>query len=401
MKRISMKLNTIVLLLLMMALIGAVVLVNKNQETRKGAYFAGARMYLLPSTTTVRNGEDLLVHLVTESGLKSGSDTEKALVENAQFYICYDKNLQLLPSEETERIVVNQENGFETKIVFYEENSTKNCANITVISGYGEAMRAKLKSGVVDVATVHFKTLSAGSGTVIIDKGLSKVSGTNDISIDKSISVDTVENMAYTISSGNDISPILNFKISFGGVVNSAKCAVDWPIRVTVLGNGETKTFSNVKGVRENISVSDNNLAVYKYSLRLDGFYQKQNLAVFIKGPKHLQMKYGVNDQQKLYDKAGGEINITSDADNSPIYNFSKLPLLAGDVTGGTVGVADGLIDGRDFSYVKAHGSLTAGREEVADGGYLQADLDGNCFTGVQDVTLLMRSLEEKQGQLY
>jgi len=388
------RINMIFLLLVVVAIFGAVVLVNKNQETRRGAYFAGSKMSLLPSTATVNKGGDLLVHLVAESGLKTGSTTEKAIVENAQFYICYDKSLLSLPeSEESDRIVVNQTNGFETKIVFYEEKSTRNCANITIISGYGSAMRAKLKSGVVDVGTVHFKALAAGSGTVTIEKDSSKVSGTNDSSIDKSISVDTVENMTYVVSenSSDNVYPVLNFKLAFGGVTSASLCDVNWPLQVMVLGSGVSQVYKDVKADTDN-----------KVSLRLTNFDQISDLAVFVKGPKHLQMKYGINNQTTLYNKAGGEIGgLTTDAATSPWFDFSGLPLMAGDVTGGTVGVQDGVVDGRDFSFVKSHGSLASGREEVQAGGYLQADLDGNCFTGVQDVTLLMKSLEEKQGQLY
>ncbi len=190
--------------------------------------------------------------------------------------------------------------------------------------------------------------------------------------------------------------PVLNqsldYKISFGGVnPNSAQCAIDWPLQFMVLGGGESKTYVNVIPSTKTV-VGDK--LVFSGSLDLTGFVSTSGVALFAKGPKHLQVKYGKNNQTGVYNQAGGELNLTDDI----VYDFSGYPLLAGDASGNSSGVADGVINGIDFAYIKAK---SFEHETVAVGGYLQGDLDGNCQVNSNDVNLLKISLEEKQGQLY
>lgn len=180
------------------------------------------------------------------------------------------------------------------------------------------------------------------------------------------------------VSNGDSV---LNYKILFGGLQSDARCVTNWPVTVTVLAGGVAKSYTHTQG-----------------TLVLTGFKAREGVAVFIKGPKHLQMKYGKNDQTGVYGKAGGEITMTDSVETSPWYNFSGYPIIAGDVTGVGSEVPDGWINGVDFSYVKQR-ALT--HETVAEGGYLQADLDGNCQVNSNDVNVLKISLNEKQGELY
>jgi hypothetical protein len=62
------------------------------------------------------------------------------------------------------------------------------------------------------------------------------------------------------------------------------------------------------------------------------------------------------------------------------------------------VGKQNGQIDGLDFSYVKTQ---SIARTAADAGGYMLADLNGNCKMESQDLSILMLSLSKKQGQLY
>ena len=197
-----------------------------------------------------------------------------------------------------------------------------------------------------------------------------------------------------TVSPGQD--SVLNYKIAFGGVnPNSAQCVVNWPLQFIVLGGGESMVYTDI--VPEIKTVVGNRL-VFSGSLVLTGFSKTSDVAVFISGPKHLQVKYGKNNQSDAYNQAGGELVLTADVSTSPVYDFSNYPIIPGDVVGVNSDFSDGWINGVDFAYVKTKSLV---HETVAEGGYLKGDLDGNCQVNSNDVNLLKISLQDKQGQLY
>jgi hypothetical protein len=193
------------------------------------------------------------------------------------------------------------------------------------------------------------------------------------------------------VGSGGE-APILNYQVAFGGVnPNSAQCVVSWPMQFTVLATGESKVYTDVVAPTKNVK---GDKLVFAGSLTLTGFTQTTGVAVFVTGPKHLQVKYGINNQVAPYNKAGGEITLSADT----IYDFSGYPLIAGDVVGVGSDKQDGVVNGVDFVYVK---SRSLSHETVESGGYLKGDLDGNCQVNSNDVNLLKISLQDKQGQLY
>ena len=206
-------------------------------------------------------------------------------------------------------------------------------------------------------------------------------------------------------------APVLNYKVSYRGVLpNDHACMVNWPMQVIVLSRGTTQVYNNVIPSEViDVNEGETKKVVLKGSLVLTGFNYTDQVAVFFKGPKHLQMKYGVQNQSKNYDKAGGELVLTKNAATSPWYDFSNHPMLPGDVVskfsvlrtgpgGGEDSPQDGDINILDFSYVK---SIVAKLETVPAGQNLKADLNGNCQANSADLYLLSKSLEEKQGQLY
>jgi hypothetical protein len=202
-----------------------------------------------------------------------------------------------------------------------------------------------------------------------------------------------------TPTPGTGANPLLNFEMAFAGINPAAACALpkDLPLSVIVRNNdGSNKTYTGVIASRADNTVG--NLAFYNVSLRLTEFSQTGKFSVFVKSPKHLQVKYGVDNQTAYYNKAGGELDgLSGDPSITKVFSFEKYPLLAGDVTGPD-GKQDGVVDGRDFAMVKAE---TIKRTEVSAGGYMLADLNGNCKMESQDLSLLMISLSVKQGQLY
>ncbi len=185
-----------------------------------------------------------------------------------------------------------------------------------------------------------------------------------------------------------DPSGVLKFKTIFAGVQAGSLCAENWKATVTVLwGNAQTKIFNNV--LLTDMGNSDG-LMQFSGQIPMAGIGSSDGLAVFIKGPRQLQTKYGIDGQTGYYNKAGGEISWQ----NGKTYDFSQYANLAGDVTGPD-GVPDGKVDGLDFAYVKA---------EVAkrtSGDKLIADLNGNCQLESQDLSLLMVAMSDKMEQLY
>ncbi|MBP9817823.1 hypothetical protein KBC75_03675 [Candidatus Shapirobacteria bacterium] len=179
----------------------------------------------------------------------------------------------------------------------------------------------------------------------------------------------------------------VKFRISFNGVLSGAMCARNWPVEVTVLDEGQTKLYKNI--VLTEVG-NGTGRAIYQGQVAVVGVVNPTSLALFIKGPKQIQTKYGVDNQVDFYNLPGGKISILSDK----VYDFSGYPLNAGDVVGSDVN-QDGTVDGRDFSYIKTE---VAKRTE---GNNMLADMNGNCKLESQDLALMMLTLKDRQGQLY
>lgn len=181
----------------------------------------------------------------------------------------------------------------------------------------------------------------------------------------------------------------LKFRMSFAGLVGSGQCIGRLPLQIVAMGGGSSMVYTDVIPTRDT-SVTDR--VVYEVSRQLSGFQTREGVAVFVKGPKHLQMKYGVTGQSDFYNKAGGELTLGSEEANTPVQNFSNYPLLPGDVN------QDGVINGADFTLMKADNVVL---RRTDDGGFLTTDLDGDCIVTSHDMQLFRVSLSEKQSQLY
>lgn len=436
-----MKTGKIILtLLLLTAVGGALFLVRQNQDTRRGAAVAGASMSIVPSAKQVKKpGEEL------KYNVNFVLDNTNARVEAAQVKLCYTNHIEF------KSVVGTKTSGFDAEpiaVVTREADGTnKVCTTVAFGSnGVTSDQINKLKSaGSIFEMTFTAKTKTGVQPITIDTAGGATVLGAyNPASADKTITVNNVAGGQYEItdttcrslwrineklnaceefsSCDNQImpvsqsfetkeeceaalkgdAPILNYKVSYKGVLpNDHKCMVNWPMQVIVLSRGTTKVYNNV--VPSEV-IDEQKKVVLKGSVVLTGFNYTDQVAAFFKGPKHLQMKYAVQNQNKNYEKAGGELVLTKSAGTSTWYDFTNHPMLPGDVVGmlssadSGVSPPDGEINILDFSYVKGFVSKL---ETVSPGQDLRSDLNGNCQANSNDLYLLSASLAEKQGQLY
>lgn len=386
------KTTILITILLVVAMVGALALVSQKQETRRGAAFANTTLSVLPNEKITKAvGDDLTAQV----WFQTDGD---AKVDGVQALVCYGDELTI---SETDGAVANTEAGFDSdpiiKIKEETDNDNQHCVTVVATS----KKSASSLTTTAKALTLTFSAVKAGSGNITINKEKSMVTGDNTASAtDKIITITSVAGTTYEIT-GETVTgdePILNYEVSFGYVkAVSGKCVVNWPMQIIVLSNGESKVYTGIKAINPTVSGDQ---IIYKGSLPLVGFSHLNNVAVFIKGPKHLQMKYAIQNQSGPYDKAGGELVLTKDAATSTVYNFSAYPMIPGDVVGPNSETPDGWIDGVDFAFVK-NKVQTEHKEPVADGTYLKADLDGDCQYNTNDVNVLQISLQTKQGQLY
>lgn len=409
-------LSMIFVLLLVVALGAGLFLVQQKQETRRGAYFAGTKLLFVPGSISTKVGENVTVQLFTETDFLTGSTTEKAKVSSADLKFCYGEGFFLDAIDPATKITLNTEATFKTLAMVKDAG---NCLRMTVL-GDMMAKPENMKSGMVKIASVSLKARKVGKGSLTWDS-TSQVTGYNANSTDVSLKIGEMKATSYEITEGGVVDeptntptptssagkptntptptpkevgnwPTLNMILSFAGVrVSDSNCAKDWQVKVTVRAeNGVMKTYE-APVVWQN-DANDKGLVKFTVAgLKLVNFPYKEKVAVFVKGPKHLQVKYGENGQTAFYDQAGGKIDLSN---KEAWYDFSGYPVLAGDVVSSS-SEQDGLVDGRDFAYVKAESY------KRTEGDHQKADLNGNCKMESQDLATLMLSLSEKQEQLY
>ena len=386
------------LVLLTIALVLGVILVQQNQEIRKGAYFAQTNVLLLPTEMTVGVGDEMQVQVWVDT-------SNDAKVDGLQTDLCYEADYVTPKTDSlgdvTEAVVPNSEAGLNQVPLAIVVGDTDKCIRFAINTNKNATY---LKSGLVKVGTIVFKAVAIGSGDLTMKLDKTTVTGDNPTGgMDTYMQVSNVVGASYTISSsgGGGNEPTnppasaddmwINYRVAFAGVRANRACSTNWQTKLTVLSGYTRREYRNVHLTRTTATNSAGEV-IYEGSLQLAGFKQTSGVAVFFKGPKHLQVKYGVNNQSASYNKAGGEITLASSQNGSQVVNLSGYPMLAGDIDG------NGVIDGVDFGKVKVK---SARFDQVADGGYMAEDLDGSCQVNNNDTILLVRSLNEKQDQVY
>jgi len=482
------KSKTIIVSLIMVgALAGGLLLVKQNQNTQRGAYFAGTKVFMMPEEHSGQVGNEVIAQLFVET-------ENEAKLSSIDTQICYGNELIISEEDPSSQVELNKE-ALGTLVDATVVGEGYKCLRLVAIADLNKKPK-DLKGGMVRVATIKFVAINPGEGEIKIDREKTKVGGYNPTAgaTDSALKVGEIGDSRYIIQ-GDNILPtpvlprscnqscgvnsscgdglicfpqwwpcsrempaeilsktqisggslseseqqtliqicpevegsipsaiplilygvcrnpqcpfkpdcecqtsndsVINYKVAFANVNgNDAKCVVNWPLQFIVLGGGTSRAYSGI--IPQSKAVVEGKL-VFSGSLVLTDFGIRE-VAVFVKGPKHLQMKYGINNQEGPYNQAGGEISLTDSADTSPVYDFTRYPIMAGDVTGVTSEAQDGWINGVDFSYIKSKSLV---HETVATGGYLRGDLDGNCQVNSNDVNILKISLQAKQGELY
>ena len=269
-----------------------------------------------------------------------------------------------------------------------------------------ETDETKMATGRVCLAVFKFKALVNGEAAVTLDSDYeNSAAGYFSGQVDQSMAVGNVIPVTFHIGGQFEPTPtppmtgawpVLKYLISFRDVTFDSPCVNNWPVVITVMApDGTKKIYADQIPTRDTSVV---NKMAYLGKLVLTDFPYYQNLAVFIKGPKHLQNKYGVNNQTSYYNQAGGAINLSSINDSAITYDFTGYPLMPGDVTGETSAVQDGVVDGRDYAYVKASAT---NRDKVDEGGYLSADMNADCGVNAIDTALFKQTLKDKMEQMY
>ncbi|MDP4009470.1 MAG: hypothetical protein Q8P53_00605 [Candidatus Shapirobacteria bacterium] len=349
-----------------------------------------------PTTTTVngslsfgREGFDSSDSIVVDDvGIEFGQNvwlkTNRNKVNSAKVTVCYGNNL----SPRFYKFWLDPN----FSRIEYARDVGNNCLELSVKSDLAEA---DLPVGdAIRLGIIYFMGTSMGSGNISFDQARSSAVGPNVI-----FNFTASKTQAYSIyDPANASFPFVNFKVTFGGVKTaSSACAVNWPVKVIAMNNaGVTKTYDGVVVTKDGTSKGD--LAVFKGSLRLADFPFTQNVSLFIKGPKHLQEKFGINNQSAFYDKYVGELTLTNDTASAAV-DFSGVPISSGDVArAGAEAGQDGLINGNDFVYLK---NKIGSTPDANAGDNMPGDLDGNCKLSFNDMNLFKVALSQRSDRLY
>jgi hypothetical protein len=236
---------------------------------------------------------------------------------------------------------------------------------------------------------------------------VSEISGFNPAleSTDMAISLEGSEKAIYVVEAGPTATVTPNpspndtyvkFKVTMAGADNdivSDSCSRNMTATVGIIYTGVEHKFENVALTKVGTKdVNGANLVVWQGMVDIGNVpLDSTNAALLVKGPKHVQMKYGVNNQTSYFNQAMGSLLIRANTTNE--FDFSTFPMLPGDVVSSSEGDnnPDGVVNGRDYAYVVS--------KLLSDDS--KADLDFSCGVNARDLNLLKITLNERQSQKY
>lgn len=192
---------------------------------------------------------------------------------------------------------------------------------------------------------------------------------------------------AGTGNGGNDSGVTLNLKLKFQGVVKKAADVVNSMKVQVVIGSGEDKSVPAT-----GVFTSDAQ-GIWTGSVTFPDLPAGSDLAIYIKGPKHLQKKLcdavPTEASPGTYRCSVGNITLNQGSND---FDFSDIYLLAGDLPEQN-GAQNGIVDAFDTSYVRlALGSRDAKTISVAD-------LNYDNIVDSQDYSLVIASLNVKYDE--
>jgi len=375
----------IVLAMLLMAVVAATLLVSKSQETRKSAYFDQARVTLL-GNGDVQVSEEGIVQ-VKATGLVPGTKItafDMALMVTGPVsggIVLVEDVFNVAMSDDIEVVDVD------TRRVRVTAYTTEAEADIPGADG----------SGVLPLFSFKLSFDGAGAVTVVADQEVEvDLAGWNPDpnSVDMDIMVGGVDEYAFRVGAGGLVGdgPRFNFLVKFSGVIQDTDYNGDSAVDVIMVdGLGKKYVYKDVAVTRAGSEVG-----VYAGSVVLSTFPAGDNNFALIKGPKHLQAKYCVDNQSTVCKTAAGSLAVGVDNEET-VYDFSVWPILAGDLPDENM-VQDEVVDVAD--YTRLVNSLSAGNR--TDPEWIgRNDINGNNLIETLDLGALLETLSNKYGVLY
>lgn len=404
------------LVVLSVTVITSLILTQQSQELRKSAV-GQVKQYFEPSSVTnLKIGETRQVKIMV--------DTAGEIIDTATIIICYPKEYG-----ESAVSTVKWGSSFDTGqsmvVKLNQSNSNLLCSRLETIIGFSG--KEQKPSGLVEVATMTITGVKEGTMDTIKDQindpvrdrlfqsmlGGNFTSGETRVfdsvgSLKISMATDVITNTP-TPTPTNTPTPVLTntptptptpskddyvlkFEVVFPGVRPNYTCAEDFK-KVNVIVESSVGTTFTAKDLilTKTTATADIGetlpVAVYRGQVSLTGFNYNNNLAVIIKGAKHLGVRYVDNNQNGCRVSRVGKLGgLTKDASKTPIFDFKKMPLLSGDVNG------NDLLNAEDYTLMKAHVNTT--NDKVYD-------LNGDCVVNAVDPTYMLTSLRERCGDTY
>jgi len=193
------KINYWPILFLLVVLVATVYLVGKKQETRKGAYFSGAKAMIQPEIINADLGVETPVQLWLEADRVTGSE-ELAKVSSMDVTLCFGSEITLDEKNISNLIELNQE-AFKTLVLtsLTKKGANEYCLKLVALST-GIAPD-KLKSGLFRAATIKFATVRKGEGRIEVPPERVFIAGYNPTagSADSSMKVSETKGATYNI----------------------------------------------------------------------------------------------------------------------------------------------------------------------------------------------------------
>ena len=181
--------NILVVSVLMFGIIIGGILVKRNADLRRSAFFAGAKVWMEPK-------EMGSVELNKEVGVQIWTETDSgAKLSQAQFYLCYSPKINL----NTEKVLVNKDAGFDELMMIPKNNDIDGNNCILVVALSQNLLSESFKSGVVKVIDLSFTTQTEGRAEIKIEGEKSALAGVNPESSDKVILIKSVEMINFLI----------------------------------------------------------------------------------------------------------------------------------------------------------------------------------------------------------
>ena len=276
----------------------------------------------------------------------------------------------------------------------------------------------KYTRGTCNYSTGEYNCTESGTGTMTLDEckkadsncylGYAKTTNCNTTTGDWECQKDATSTVSLDkckAQTGCDIvnseSYVLRFKIVYPGVRATGECAEEYKKLSLIVEapDGKTLALKDVVAVKIDGETKDTGedkpLQVYKVEVPLKDFNYSDNLSVVVKGVKHLGVRFGVDAQKACYNKTVGQLSKLTKDSKSPLFDFTGMPLLAGDVGGPNSGLPDDFINAVDYTLIK--NAQNCAKDKCPP----QTDLNGDCAVNSADSVFLTNSLSEKCGGMY